>query len=84
MCSSYLAAPPVHELGDLAAMMAEEIAKPGFRDEIAAELAEWRRDLPADLRRTMLGEGEIDALAAEGVAAVLARLGGAGAGVDDP
>ena len=78
------AAPPVHELGDLAAMMAEEIAKPGFRDEIAAELAEWRRDLPADLRRTMLGEGEIDALAAEGVAAVLARLGGAGAGVDDP
>lgn len=69
------AAPPVHELGDLAALMADEIAKPGFRDEIMAELAEWRRDLPPGLGRAMLDEGAFDDLAAEGVAAVLARLG---------
>jgi len=74
------AAPPVHELGDLAALMAEEIAKPGFHDMIVTELAEWRHDLPPELRGAMLLDGEIDALADEGMAAVLARLSGAGGG----
>ena len=73
------AAAPAHDLGDLAALMHEETAKQGFRDEIRAELAEWRRTLPADLR-AVLAEEEIDALATEGTAAVLARLTGAGEG----
>lgn len=70
-------APSARDLGDLAALMQEEAAKQGFRDEIRAELAEWRRALPAELR-DIVAEDEIDALAAEGLSGVLARLTGAG------
>ena len=72
-------AAPAADVAELAASMRGEAAKTGFRDEMAAELAEWRKALPPELR-DVLDPEEFDALAEAGMAAVLARLSGTGEG----
>lgn len=73
------AAAPCAEAGvldDLAALMAEEAQKLGFRDEAAEALASWRAALPPAIRDA-LDPSELDALIEEGLTAVGARLLGA-------
>lgn len=58
--------------------MREEAAKPGFRDRAASALIELRRALPRELQAELAGvlsEEGIDALVADGMAGVMARLG---------
>ena len=67
------------DIAELAALMGEEAAKEGFRDEIEAVLADWRKALPREAQDVVSAEA-FDDLAEAGMAAVLARLAGAGEG----
>ncbi|PWR03151.1 hypothetical protein DKT77_08010 [Meridianimarinicoccus roseus] len=62
---------------DLAALMREDAATPGFRDEVRAAIRDLREALPGDIRDT-LDDGELDALIDEGVALMALRLGAKG------
>jgi DNA repair protein SbcD/Mre11 len=64
-------------LSDLAAMMAEDAASAGFRDEAGALIEEWRRALPREVADVLAPEG-FDALVEEGIEMMLARLGAGG------
>lgn len=65
------AAPGV--VAELAALMQEDAGTPGFRDEALAFLEDWRATLPAEVAEA-LDPAEMDALVAEGLDAVIARL----------
>ena len=65
------------DIAELAALMREEAAKEGFRDEIAAMLADWQKAMPSEMRDVLSAEA-FDDLAEEGMAAVIARLAGSG------
>jgi len=69
-------------VAELAGMMRAVAASPGFRDEAAALLAEWRARLPREARAA-LPDAALEGLIADGLAAVTARLAPAGAGPDD-
>lgn len=60
-------------LTDLAAFMADAAATPGFRDEAAALLADWRKALPRDIADVLAPEA-LDELITEGIDGVVARL----------
>ncbi|SEM61350.1 DNA repair exonuclease SbcCD nuclease subunit [Loktanella fryxellensis] len=60
-------------LADLAAMMQQDAASPGVRDEAAAALDDWRRALPRDVAH-VLSDAVLDELMAEGRDAVVHRL----------
>lgn len=66
---------PSADRAELAALMGEEAAKEGFRDEVEALLAEWRKSLPAEIR-DVVGPDAFDVLAEAGMASVLSRLTG--------
>jgi DNA repair exonuclease SbcCD nuclease subunit len=63
--------------GDLVRLMREEAAKPGFRAQAVEMLAQMRAALPPDLRPALeevLDENGLDALLADGIAGLMARL----------
>lgn len=66
---------PPGTLADLAAIMAQDIATPGFRDEATALLAEWQKALPRDIADT-LAPDQLDDLMQQGLDIALARLTG--------
>lgn len=65
------AAPGV--VSELAALMREDAATPGFRDEALAFLEDWRATLPAEVAEA-LDPAELEALIAEGIEVVIERL----------
>lgn len=67
------AALPQGAVADLAAMMAEDAATPGFRDEAARLLAEWRGALPRDIADVLAPEA-LDDLLDAGLTSVTGRL----------
>lgn len=60
-------------VGDLAAVMREEVKNPGFWDEAERMLTDLRDVLPAELRE-VLDPAELDDLIEEGLAVLAARL----------
>ncbi|SFJ24936.1 metallophosphoesterase family protein [Albimonas pacifica] len=66
------AAPP-GAVAELSRMMQEDAATPGFRDEAAKLLEEWRRALPVEIRDALDPE-ELDGLIEQGVEMAVLRL----------
>ena len=62
-------------LSSLPAIMASQAAEPGFREQAARDLASLRDALPPQARDA-LTDDMLDALIADGIAVVSARLGG--------
>jgi hypothetical protein len=60
-------------IGDLAALMQDEAAKPGFADAAQRWLGDLRDALPPEVRDA-LDPGDLEDIVAEGLAAVTARL----------
>ncbi|WP_223870800.1 metallophosphoesterase family protein [Salipiger aestuarii] len=71
------AARPDGAAGDLAQLMREDAATPGFRDQARVALADWRTALPRDIA-DLLDDDRLDALIDEGVETMALRLGGGG------
>lgn len=71
------AARPEGAAGDLAQLMREDAATPGFRDQARAALADWRGALPRDIA-DLLDDDHLDALIDEGVETMALRLGTGG------
>ncbi len=65
------AAPAI--VADLAALMQQDAATPGFRDEAAAAVEEWRRALPREIA-DVLDPSTLDDLIVEGLDTVIMRL----------
>lgn len=68
---------PPGALADLARMMTEDAQTPGFRDEAADMLTNWRSALPRDIAAE-LEDDALNDLIEQGVQAVMARLGRSG------
>jgi DNA repair exonuclease SbcCD nuclease subunit len=66
-------APPPGSVADLAALMREEAATPGFRDGALQALRAWRATMPPEIAEA-LPDADFDALLAEGLEAVVAAL----------
>lgn len=66
-------APPPGAVADLAVLMREAAAAPGFRDGALQALQAWRASLPPELADA-LPDGDFDALLDEGLDAVVAAL----------
>ena len=62
---------------DLGAFMRQDATTPGFRDEVAALLAEYRDALPKEIR-DVAAEDQLDALIDEGLEAMTLRLAAKG------
>lgn len=60
-------------VAELAALMREDAATAGFRDEALALIDDWRAAMPAEVADA-LDPDDLDALVAEGLDAVVARL----------
>lgn len=60
-------------LADLALMMQQDVATPGFRDEAAGVLDEWRKALPREIA-DVLDQQILDDLITEGLDTVIQRL----------
>lgn len=64
-------------LSEMAALMAQDAATPGFRDEAAMLLDDWRKALPREIADVLALEN-LDDLLAEGLETVIARLSAEG------
>jgi len=60
-------------VAELAALMKEDAETAGFRDEALAILEDWRAAMPAEVAEA-LDPAELDAMIAEGLDAIVARL----------
>ena len=60
-------------VAELAALMREDAETTGFRDEALALLDDWRATMPGEVAEA-LDPAELDAMIAEGLDAVIARL----------
>lgn len=71
-------APQPGAIADLAALMRDEAATPGFRDSALQALQAWRATLPPELAEAV-PDADFDALLTEGLDAVVAALADHGA-----
>jgi exonuclease SbcD len=60
-------------VAELAALMKQDVDTPGFRDEALALIDEWQTAMPPEVAAA-LDPAELDAMIAEGLDAVVARL----------